>query len=600
MPLCPTQTDAPAPFLEALCANSRMFLVGVERYTRIAARPVHSARNNIAAWVIQALRMGISPHGNHVLVDSSRREIRQTITEVLVESDLSADARSRGRVVTDGWRSVKGEDARYDDWSVVRPTFKNVLRYLVEVANHLQWKLDGHRRDPSQPCTRLLFVFSGHGALSQGRFVLCPSDAELACARPAASVEGRKRWLLRAHPEAEAALKEAFEVAEDRGACAELLDVLEASGVPFDPRLSLTVAALTRNLRALPAPDASLPAPTYTAVLTAIHLQLILGDLGSLVTMVVDACHSGGGADALQGSAAISDWTKLGLPCRVISASRKHEIAAEATLGQRRFSAATWALTSVLSRWEAIEDEHAYAVGISHGNLLMRANLLLDALSLNQRLSLSAPASERRVADLPFFGQSASTLTTVDPNADADGIQLDSDSPRVWEIRKGGLLRAALMVCVNRSDSPNMLYVFGDASTAADLQGAAFTMRMVTAHVNNPAAELSWYQANGAPSFKVLASTQAAPATEQPYPTNPAPSTSGYVSYQHQSARRVWMRWQAATATQGAALVFVLDTAAAYNQQCFDEANLMNFAVAETVPFDSTWFMATIPLVLPA
>lgn len=587
MPLAPPSYTR---FDERLCENSRMFLVGVRHYEHFNGQCVESAHNNILSWFIQGLRMGLSPHGNHILVDATPEEVQRITEEVLIEADLTDPVRSHGRISTDGWFNVQGEGSRWDDWGLGAPTFQSILGSLIDLANHLHWCKTLHAQNEDAALKRLLVVFSGHGALSQGTFVLCPSDAMLASQAPPTDLAARQRQLNDRHPRHQAALQTAFQAAERRGVLAELLDVLESSEIPFFSYLNLEV--ITQNLRRLKGSAAGSGSPDFVRVIGPVHLQLILGDLGDHVTLVLDACHAGGGDTALQGSEAIGDWTARGLPCRILSASRKSQRAAEATLGQRRYSAATWALTHVLSRWEPVADGEAYAMGITHGNLVLRANLLLDALSFNQQISLSGPPSKPRLADLPFFGQHAHTPTTVDPNGDASGIQLDSGAPMLWEIRTNGTLQALLFVADD--SGTHKLHVLGTASSVANLPGASFTCTMISTQSTTVSAVIATYSGQ-LQGISALASVDAAPATEPAY-SGPA-SPAGFVSYQKPSGpRRVWMKWLAAAAPNPAKLIFVLNSNTAYGTGDFQQDTAVTFDGQTTPSFDSTWKKAEIAL----
>lgn len=603
MPIITQGASSTVTFDPRLCENARMLLIGVKRYDHFAGQDVASAHNNIIAWMIQLMRMGMSPHGNAVHLDTTTEELTKIVDGVLFEADLDAEVRKQITTITDAWLGKKGATTRWDDAPTVVPTFARVLISLVDLANHLHWIAGQHASNPAVPLRRLLVVFSGHGALSAGRLVLCTSDATKATSPSAADLLKRKQALLAPFSAKASVLQELFVAAEQRGALPELLDVLERAAVLEHAApnggswLYLDLPTILRNLRQLPKVQAA-PEADYVKVITPVHLQLVFGALGQRVTLVLDACHSGGDGQALQGTQSVTDWTRLGLPCRILSASQKAQLAAEATLGERSFSAATWALTHVLSRWQAVQDTDAYAYSVTHGNLLLRANMLLEALSFNQQLSLSAPPDARqRVSDLPFFGQYASTKTTVDPNADANGIQLDSDSPRVWEITKGGALKAVLFVTTPTAPGVHQLYVLGDDGSADSLQGSACSMRMIAAHADNVSAELSWYNSNAGVNFRQLACTPAAPGSEPAYPTNPTPpATPAYVSAQYGSNRKVWMRWLPSTSTNKGALVFVLDSQTPYNQGCFDPNNAMSFNTASSVPFGAGWYMATIEL----
>ncbi len=149
-------------------------------------------------------------------------------------------------------------------------------------------------------------------------------------------------------------------------------------------------------------------------------------------TIALDTCHAGGPGQRLQGSQDEAQWTRQGLHARILAASGQGQRAATANLGDaHQLGAFTWATTTVMSRWQPTRDTDATCLGISNGNLVHRANLLLSALSFNQRVTLSAPEP---VSDLPFLGFDPATRTPTDPNAHAQGLEIWPENDEVFAI----------------------------------------------------------------------------------------------------------------------------------------------------------------------
>jgi hypothetical protein len=404
-------------------------------------------------------------------------------------------------------------------WDVRRPTAANLMSALIYLGNHLEYN----------PSCRLLLSFSGHGVIDQGRLALAAADARQGAPQPTRTELVARAEALAVDLEARAGRPDLYGFVDDPahtfsagaallramakradkvGVLPELLDVLaaplEQMGRRFRAEVILALlefvsgnlGRLIPSLTAAPRP----PAAEWTGVLGPVHLMLALGRHDRRVTLILDACHAGGLGEGLQGSLSGHGWQALGLGSRIFSATEGAELAAEARIGDRRRSAATWALTQVLSRWERVEDGPAYALGIRNGELVLRANLLLQALSFRQRLSLHAPppkGSEPLASDMAFFALSPKTRTTVDPSASSGSIQLGSDTIGLttWQVKQGSVLRAVLLAVgteappwtytlqvgqsqVTRTYAPNTLYVFSNATHVSALAGSAFTLLM--------------------------------------------------------------------------------------------------------------------------
>ena len=620
MSFSPIDPNAPV-FQDALRRNGRVFLCGVERYDNFPGQTVESATNNVLSWLLTAMRMGINPDGNPIALGQDAVAVQALAADVITSADVSQAVRDAATQLIGSWLGRAGGDN-----PLMKPTFESLLTG-VGMGYHLK----------CYPDTRMLRVFSGHGALDGVRFVLCPQDtvpnptprspAELRAEVDAALVAAEARVRAR-HPGADgtdlaadgrAAVTVALDAAEAKGVAAELADFLLLYlswwGVRFNDSVYPDIIRFFQgNLAQIPS-QRGRPAPTLGRVLTPIHLMIGLGKSDERVTVVLDACHSGGLGEAVQGSEVAHDWTALGLRCRIISSGQKAQRSAEATLGDRRYSAATWALTRVLSRWAPVEDGPAYAMGITNGNLILRANLLLDALSFNQQIGLSSPApartGQRKAADMPFLGMQQGTETTVDPNAAADGIQLSSgtNTLTIWELKQSGTLRAVLLAVGSNSESwkhgpqtyaAGKLYVIGGSDSASNLQSAGFSMTMTTGTVGDPAFPTAIGTAVAAFSDNILATVNASGDEVTWSGSGPAANTAGaWASYQKSGRRRVWMRWIAASGGSQAKLVFVLQPVGGgvpvYDPNDFEPGSL-TFSTNTNPSFNTTCKMHIIEL----
>ncbi|MCB9791705.1 MAG: hypothetical protein H6741_03170 [Alphaproteobacteria bacterium] len=501
-----TETLSPSQLKANLCANARVIAIGVSRYDNFPDQPVTSATANALAWVVQALRMGVSPVGNPLSVEEAEapEALVEQLSDILDLTDLTPQETEGLRSIVEALRDA--EDG-WQKWRVTRPTFHNVLWDLIFVGNHLEYT----------ETVRTLVTFSGHGALSGGQLVLCPADAELLDAAPSreaqqARFDGllaqlaerqagyaahllsvkaelerrlserydagdagnlswigqllRNPWYVNEDPKADTVwsamrdtMQSCWSAARRRGVEAEYLDVQEvtvgAVGHPYDPDVMRKVMDFhLKNLRRV-APVLGRAAPAFGRVLTPYHFMLAFGRHDARCTLVLDACHSGGPSESLQGTMAGHDWLRAGVQARILSSSEGAWRSAEARVGVQRFSVATWALTRVLSRWSPVEERmnkglSAYAMNIRNGELVHRSNMLLHALSFTQHISLHAPPSKAELpsaADMPFFGLARNTRTTTEPSEDAGGIQLSADTNSLtgWVVKVGGAQKAVLV-----------------------------------------------------------------------------------------------------------------------------------------------------------
>jgi hypothetical protein len=596
MPFAP-QTIPAQPTLSATRAeHARVFAVGVSRYDDPRLAPVPSATQSVMSWLIVALRLGISPHGNPVLVEEAggASVLHRRMSETLSAAELSdAERVQLGGMLADMRHRDSAAETR-----LLRPTYQNLTESLMLMGNHLAC---------FQSC-RMLFTFSGHSAVVQGRLALCASDSTAATATPSPSaIAARAQTLvgqLRAqgeplYPVAELLKRVAVE-AEAKGALLELLDLVSRTlRAPYDPDVRLALLQqVAQNLSRLPT-QTGLPAPTLSRVITPVHLILALGPSAERVTMILDTCHAGGPSEGLQGSLAGHAWIDAGLSCRVVSASQSGQTAAEARIGDRRIGAATWALTQVLSRWGRVEDGDGTALGIRNGDLVHRANLLLAALSFRQQLSFHAPTPARgpSIADLAFFGLSAATPTTSDPSADSGGLQISSDNPGVapsltiWRITQGGTLRAALLAVgtdapawtftvngVQRTYAPNTLSVLSTPGDIAQLAGQPFQMTMASWDGVGPAplpftGPVTTF--GNTPLFAPMPAKN--DSLERAYVMPPS-QPAGFMRYQRPGGgREVFLRWLAPLGGNSGALQIVSKVGFPFTPNDFDAQGEMGF-----------------------
>ena len=581
MPFSAAPPAAPAWSMDpALQDNSRLYPIGVRRYAAFPDQPVPSATRDALSWLLQGLRMGISPTQNALAVEEAGDEaLMRQLSTAMASADLSPAER-------DGVRALLGQQG----WHVTPPTFAEVLSDLVLLGNHLAW---------NRLC-RLLITFTGHGALQGDQLVLCladtrphaPEGTPLAAQAKALLKQVEARALSEADCQIDgttvravkagfrAAVTEMVKLGGEKGVLAEVIDVLQIPaailGLRYRPAVVLALTQrLLANLRSAVGDLRGRPTPTLDGVLTVAHLLLALGDVADRCTLVLDACHAGGPGEALQGAAAGHGWTEAGLRARLISTSAAGERAAEARLGERRTTAATWALTSVLSRWSPVKDGPAYALNIRNGELVHRANLLLAALSFRQRISLHAPApaaGDWAVADLPFCGLSSATPTRCEPTEAAGGIQLDSDYPGVttkitfWLVNINGSIKAVFLALGKTAPAwtfasagrttvyaPGRLYLFSKSDDVAALAGAPGHSLIMKGWdpAQSPQAPSELATAVSAYGNLPLAE---APASEDPEERpwiEGAPQNNVVSFLRPTGGRRVYLRWEAPRVVQG-------------------------------------------------
>lgn len=151
-------------------------------------------------------------------------------------------------------------------------------------------------------------------------------------------------------------------------------------------------------------------------LITVDDLAAALGDQARGWTVALDTQHPGGFGGP---TGEPHDWTRRGLAARVLSATGEETPIPAG--GPRALGALTWSVGEVLRRWPAVQDGPGRAMGLSNGDLIQRANLLMEGLSTGQRVSLVAPEP---VGDLPFLGVDPATRLFGDPDDQSDPFEL--------------------------------------------------------------------------------------------------------------------------------------------------------------------------------
>jgi hypothetical protein len=157
---------------------------------------------------------------------------------------------------------------------------------------------------------------------------------------------------------------------------------------------------------------------------------------GENLTVVLDACHAGGTSTeqrkalsltgrplpttlhTIRGSGGSSE-----IATRVFSASSLGGTAYQAEFAGRFHGAFTWALTSTLEQWKAVEQGHSLRLTVAYGEALRRAKGLLSTLSFDQAPGLSGAPN---VADLAVL-QSGLTPQPTSPEPTVTPIPMQID-----------------------------------------------------------------------------------------------------------------------------------------------------------------------------
>ncbi len=166
--------------------------------------------------------------------------------------------------------------------------------------------------------------------------------------------------------------------------------------------------------------------------------SILRGEPAEHLTIVLDCCFAEKDFDRQGGpfklaylpvsrsgeASAASPAEDAPLAARVFSATRRDQNGYQSKFGGRWHGAFTWAFTVALDQWKIVKEAHFKRSTVSHGELLRRTRLLLDALDFPQEPML---ASEERIAEVPLFHHASNAFseTAASPDRGRPSIQLD-------------------------------------------------------------------------------------------------------------------------------------------------------------------------------
>ncbi len=154
-------------------------------------------------------------------------------------------------------------------------------------------------------------------------------------------------------------------------------------------------------------------------------------DAGENLTVVLDSCHAAGVSTPQRRALSLSQrpvprslsLRSVDIATRVYTASSRGGTAYQAEFAGRFHGAFTWALTSTLEQWKAVEQGDALRLTVSYGEALARAHGLLKTLSFDQSPGLLGVPN---VADLAVLQSGlVPQPTSPEPNALPIPLQLD-------------------------------------------------------------------------------------------------------------------------------------------------------------------------------
>lgn len=155
---------------------------------------------------------------------------------------------------------------------------------------------------------------------------------------------------------------------------------------------------------------------------------------GENLTVVLDACHAGGTSTkerkalSLRGNEVPSSVSLRGggageIATRVYAASSLGGSAYQAEFAGRFHGAFTWALTSTLEQWKAVEQGESLRLTVSYGEALRRASGLLATLSFDQLPSVGGAPN---VANLAVLQRGLTPQpTSPEPNMKPIPMEID-------------------------------------------------------------------------------------------------------------------------------------------------------------------------------
>lgn len=132
-------------------------------------------------------------------------------------------------------------------------------------------------------------------------------------------------------------------------------------------------------------------------------------DAGENLTVVLDSCHAGGASTPQRRALSLSKRpvpralslrSEQQMASRVYLASSRGGSAYQAEFAGRFHGAFTWALTSTLEQWKAVEQGDSLRLTVSYGEALRRAHGLLSILSFDQAPGLEGVPNVAELAVL--------------------------------------------------------------------------------------------------------------------------------------------------------------------------------------------------------
>lgn len=186
------------------------------------------------------------------------------------------------------------------------------------------------------------------------------------------------------------------------------------------------------------------------------HLQRAIAahDAGENLTVVLDSCHAGGASTAQRRALALTgrrapkaltlDASEIA--SRVFVASSRGGASYQAEFAGRFHGAFTWALTSTLEQWKAVEQGSSLRLTVSYGEALRRAQGLLKTLSFDQAPALQGVAN---VADLAVLQSGLRPQpTSPEPTMAPIPMQIDPGDKdyRIYSIDWNGILIGSILV----------------------------------------------------------------------------------------------------------------------------------------------------------
>lgn len=200
----------------------------------------------------------------------------------------------------------------------------------------------------------------------------------------------------------------------------------------------------------------------------ALRAMVDAAHAGDNLTVVLDCCHAGGGGGlprrkglSLTGRPVSKEILAITpeISGRVFSASPRDGTAYQAEFAGRYHGAFTWALTSTLEQWKAVEQGDCLRLTVSYGEALRRSQGLLSTLSFQQTPGISGAPN---VADLAVFQSGlVPQPTSPDPNVSPIPMQVDPGDKdyRVYEITWNGSKIGSILV--PRCDDPTGAFLKG-------------------------------------------------------------------------------------------------------------------------------------------